>query len=509
MAIRFSLGAGRSRVVRQLLTENLLLWVVAGAAGLLLSAWGVRLLRPFVGPVLPGFPQFNPIAINLRAIAYGLVMTFVSGLVFGLLPALQGSRLDIVTVLKEGGRGLISSRQMHYWRKALIVCEVGFCVVLLLGAGLLLKSLERLTSQPLGFRTGNDVTFKLELVSEKYKQPVERSLFYDRLLDQIRHFPGVESVGATSALPLNGTMVFGFSVLGRPSNGANFMPAGFEAISPDYFHAIGMPVLAGRTFTELDSEQSGRVALINQTLAHRYFANEDPIGKRVKVGYATSGAPWMTIVGVVGDVKHAGLDWDYLPEIYLPYRQLDRLVYGSFASAMFFVVRLQGRFSVDNQIRAAVSSLDCGVPVADMIGTNEIIARKQLPSQSNSAIFTVFAGISLVLAAVGLYAIVSQTVVQRRREIGIRMALGAQACDVIVGTMREGIVLALAGSAVGVAGGLLLTRLIRSMLFGVTTTDPLVFVGVPVMLLAVAALASLLPALRAASGDPLEVLRCE
>lgn len=509
LAIRFSLGAGRRRVVRQLLTENLLLWGVSGIAGLLLSALGVNMLLPFLGWVLPELPQFNPIAINFRASTYALATTLVSGSLFGLLPAVQGSRLDIMAILKQGGRGLISSRQIHYWRKALIGCEVGFCVVLLIGAGLLLKSLVRLTTQPLGFRTGNDVTFKLELTSEKYQQPLERSLFYDRLLDQIRHLPGVESAGATSALPLNGTLVFGFSVLGRPSSGGNFMPAGFEAISPDYFRAIGMPVIAGRTFTETDSERSGRVAIINQTLAHRYFANEVPLGKRIKVGDATSEAPWMAVVGVVGDVKHAGLDWDYLPEIYLPYQQLDRRGYDAFAPAMFFVVRLQGRFSVDSHIRSAVSALDRDVPVAYMMGTNQIIASKELPSQSNSALFAALAGISLLLAAVGLYAVVSQTVLQRRQEIGIRMALGAQARDVIGRTIREAIVLAGAGALGGVAGGLLLTRLIRSMLFGVTTTDPLVFAGVPVMLLAVAALASLLPALRAASADPLEVLRCE
>ena len=509
MAIRFALGAGRSRVVRQMLTETLLLWVVAGTAGLLLSVTGVNMLRPFVGRVLPEFPQFNPIAINFPAIAYAVVTTLASGLLFGLLPALQGSRLDIMAALKQGGRGVIPSRQIHYWRKALIGCEVGFCVVLLIAAGLLLKSLVRLTTQPLGFRTGNDLTFKLELSSEKYTQPVERSLFYDRLLDQISHLPGVESVGATSALPLNGTVVFGFSVLGHSLNGGNFLPAAFEAISPDYFRAIGIPVLAGRTFAEHDSGRSSRVAIINQTVGHRYFGDENPIGRHIKLGEVTSDAPWMTIVGVVGDVKHAGLDWDYLPEIYLPYQQLDQRGYDAFASAMFFVVRLQHSFSVDNQIRAAVSSLDRDVAVADMMRTDELIESKELPSQSSSAIFAAFAGISLLLAAVGLYAIVSQTVLQRRQEIGIRMALGAQACDVIGNMMREGMVLAAAGGAVGVIGSVLLTHAIRSMLFDVTTTDPLVFVSVSVLFLAVAALASLVPALRAASANPLEVLRCE
>lgn len=509
MAIRLSLGAGRSRIVGQILTETLLLWIVAGTVGLLLSASGVNMLRPFVGRVLPEFPQFNRIAINVQSTAYALVTTLVSGLLFGLLPALQGSRLDIIAALKQGGRGVMSSRQIHHWRKVLVASEVGFSVVLLIGAGLLLKSLVRLSTQPLGFRTGDDVTFKLELTSDKYKQPVERSLFYDRLLDRLSHLPGIESAGATSALPLNGTVVFGFNVFGRQSNRSNFMPAGFEAISPGYCRAIGMPVLAGRTFTKYDSERSSRAAIINQTLVRRYFTSEDPIGKRIKLGDVTSDAPWMTIVGVVGDVKHAGLDWDYLPEVYLPYRQLDRRGYDAFAPAMFFIVHLQGRFSVGNQIRAAVSSLDREVPVEDMMGTNEIIESKELPAQSNSAIFTAFAGISLLLAAVGLYAIVSQTVLQRRQEIGIRMALGAQPRDIIRTTMKEGIMLAASGAASGVAGALLLTRLISSMLFGVTTTDPLVFVGVPVLFLAVAALASLLPALRAASADPLEVLRCE
>jgi putative ABC transport system permease protein len=509
MAIRYSLGAARSRIVRQLLTENVALWMLAGAAGVLLSIAAINVLRPLASQVLPELPQFNPIAVDSRAAIYALLVTFVTGVLFGLLPALQASRLDIVGVLKEGGRGLMSSRRMHYWRKALIASEVGFCVVLLIGAGLLLKSLVHLTAQPLGFRAGNDVTFKVELTSENYQKPVTRSAFYDRLLEQIGHLPGVESVGATSALPLNGTVVFGFSILGLPASASNFMPAGFEAISSEYFRTIGMPVFAGRNFNAGDSERADHVAIVNRTLARRYFADEDPIGKRIKPGDGTSHAAWMTIVGVVGDVKHAGLDWDYLPEIYLPYRQLDEPAYQGLAPAMYFVIRGRGRLPVNNEIRSAVWSLDRNVPVVDMMGMNEIMATKELPSQSNAAIFAAFAGMALLLAAVGLYAIVSQSVLQRRKEIGIRIALGASAPNVIGNTIREGIVLAATGAVIGLAGGALLTQLLRSMLFGVATTDPSVFVAVPLLLLLVAIFASLIPALRAASADPLEALRCD
>ena len=508
MAVRYSLGAARARIVRQLLTENILLWALAGLTGLLLSFAGLKLLLPIATQAFQDFPQLNPIAINSRAATFTLLLTLGTGVVFGLVPALQGSRHDIAGALKEAGRGLLASRRMNWWRKALVASQVSCCVILLIGAALLLKSLVQLTTQPLGFHPGNDLTFKVELTGERYQQPLQRYNFYDRLLQQMSHLPGVASVGSTSSLPLQGTVVFGFSILGHPAGATSFLLAGNEAVSPDYFRTIGITVLAGRAIASHDSEHSEPVAVINQTLSRRYFSNESPIGKRIKLGDAASQAAWMTVVGIVADVKHAGLDWDYLPEIYLPYRQLAP-EYAGLAPEMFFVVRALGRTSLNKGIRTAVASLDRNVPVVEMIPMGDIVSSKELPSQLNTAMFGAFAVTSLLLAAIGLYAIVAQSVLQRRKEIGIRIALGATPAAVIANAMREGMLLGVAGAAIGLAGAFALIRLIRSILFGVTATDPLVFVGVPLLLLLVASLASFIPALRAASADPLEALRCE
>ncbi|MBV8811830.1 MAG: ABC transporter permease, partial [Acidobacteriaceae bacterium] len=480
MAVRYSLGAARARVVRQLLTENILLWIIAGLTGLALSVLGIKLLVPIASQAFVELPQINVIGINSRVVAHTFVVTFVTGILFGLVPAVQGSRVDIVGTLKETGRGLMSSRRMHYWRKALVASEVTFCVILLIGAGLLLKSLVKLTTQPLGFRAGNDVTFRVELTGEGYKDAIARNNFLDRLLKQLSNLPGVQSVGATTALPLKGTVVFGFSILGHPAGHNAFMLTGNDIISPDFFRTLGIPLLAGRTFTERDSERSEQVAIVNETLVRRYFAHDNPIGQRIKQGDEKSQAPWMTVVGIVGDVKHAGLDWDTLPVIFVPYRQAIPM-FQPLTREMSLVVRAGSRVSLNSEIRATVSSLDRNVPVVEMEPMGDIIAAKELPSEFSSAIFGGFACMSLLLAAIGLYAIVAQSVLQRRKEIGVRIALGATPGNITGSTMREGVILGVIGAIAGLVGGLALTRLISSMLFGVTTTDASVFIAVPLL----------------------------
>ncbi|MBV9500109.1 MAG: ABC transporter permease [Acidobacteriaceae bacterium] len=508
MAVRYSLGAARARVVRQLLTENILLWIIAGLTGLALSVLGIKLLVPIASQAFVELPQINVIGINSRVVAHTFVVTFVTGILFGLVPAVQGSRVDIVGTLKETGRGLMSSRRMHYWRKALVASEVTFCVILLIGAGLLLKSLVKLTTQPLGFRAGNDVTFRVELTGEGYKDAIARNNFLDRLLKQLSNLPGVQSVGATTALPLKGTVVFGFSILGHPAGHNAFMLTGNDIISPDFFRTLGIPLLAGRTFTERDSERSEQVAIVNETLVRRYFAHDNPIGQRIKQGDEKSQAPWMTVVGIVGDVKHAGLDWDTLPVIFVPYRQAIPM-FQPLTREMSLVVRAGSRVSLNSEIRATVSSLDRNVPVVEMEPMGDIIAAKELPSEFSSAIFGGFACMSLLLAAIGLYAIVAQSVLQRRKEIGVRIALGATPGNITGSTMREGVILGVIGAIAGLVGGLALTRLISSMLFGVTTTDASVFIAVPLLLVFMASVATLLPSLRAALTDPVEALRFE
>jgi putative ABC transport system permease protein len=508
MAVRYSLGAARMRVVRQLLTENMLLWMVAGVAGFALSIVGVKVLVPIASRAFDELPRINVIGINSRVVAYTFILTFVTGMLFGLVPALQGTRVDTVGTLKETGRGLLSSRRMQYWRKALVVSEVTICVILLIGAGLLLKSLVRLTTQPLGFHPGNDVTFKVELTSERYQDAAARNDFFDRLLKELSNLPGVQSAGATTALPLKGTVVFGFTIQGHPAGPNAFMLTGNDIISPEFFRTMGIPLLAGRTFTEWDSEHSEYVAVVNQTLVRRYFPNENPIGQRIKQGGEKSRAPWMRVVGIIGDVKHAGLDWDTLPVIFVPYRQAAPM-FQPLTREMSFVIRTHSSVSLSSEIRAAVSSLDRNVPVVDIEAMDDIIAEKELPSGFSSAIFGGFACMSLLLAAIGLYGIVSQSVLQRRKEIGIRIALGATPGKITGDTMQEGIILVVIGAVVGLVCGLALTRVIKSMLFGVTTTDASVFIAVPLLLVFVAAIATLLPSIRAALTDPLSALRFE
>lgn len=508
MAIRYSLGAARTRVVRQLLTENMLLWMIAGAAGFAVSIVGVKVLVPIASQAFDELPHINVIGINSRVVAYTFILTFVTGMLFGLVPALQGTRVDVVGTLKETARGLVSSRRMQYWRKALVVSEVAICVILLIGAGLLLKSLVRLTTQPLGFHPGKDVTFKVELTSEHYKDATVRNNFFDRLLNELSSLPGVRSAGATTALPLKGTVVFGFTIQGHPAGPNAFMLTGNDIISPEFLRTMGIPLLAGRAFNERDSEHSEFVAIVNQTLVRRYFPSENPIGQRIKQGGEKSQAPWMRIVGIVGDVKHAGLDWDTLPVIFVPYRQAAPM-FQPLTREMSFAIRTHSPVSLTSEIRAAVSSLDRNVPVVETEAMDDIIAAKELPSEFSTAIFGGFACMSLLLAAIGLYGIVSQSVLQRRKEIGIRIALGATPGNITENAMREGLMLGVIGAVLGLIGGLALTRLISGMLFGVTTTDASVFMGVPLLLALVAIVATLLPSIRAASMDPLAALRFE
>src|SRR5262245_74341 len=367
IAVRCSLGATRSRILRQLLTENLLLWCLAGLVGLILAAVGLKLLLSLGLLTSRELPHLNPIQMDWRVAGLTTALTFLAGGIFGLLPAItQSSIVDLASMLKEGSRSVASGRRLQYLRRLLVSLELSISTTLLLAAGLLLVSLVRLTSQPPGFQPENLLTFKL-LVSKTFKPGFERNNFYARLLEAIRGMPGVASAGTSSSLPLiRGALTDLFTIMGQPASPNELRLAAKEAVSPDYFHTLGIPLLAGRSFVERDTETAEPVVIINETLARRFFPNENPIGQQIKNGSEKRRSPWMRVVGVVGDIKHVGLDWDYLPEMFLPYRQLTP-DYAILTGEMFVAVRAPSGAALGRDLRNVVTSINKDVPVANML----------------------------------------------------------------------------------------------------------------------------------------------
>jgi macrolide transport system ATP-binding/permease protein len=509
IAVRCSLGATRSRILRQLLTENLLLWFLAGLVGLILATIGLKLLLSLGLLTIHEFPHLNPIQLDWRVAALTTALTFLAGGIFGLLPAItQSSIVDIASVLKEGSRSIASGRRLQYLRRLLVSSELSISATLLLAAGLLLVSLVRLTSQPLGFQPDNLLTFKL-LVSKTFKPGFERNDFYARLLEAIRGMPSVASVGTSSSLPLiRGALADIFTIKGQPASPNELRMAIKGAVSPDYFRTLGIPQLAGRSFDERDTETTEPIVIINETFARRFFPNENPIGRLVKNGTENRQSSWMRVVGVVGDIKHANLGWDHLPEMFFPYRQIQP-DYGILTGEMFVTVRAPYGAALGRDLRNVVASISKDVPVANMLRMEDVIAESKLLPRLNTFVIGVIGGLAVLLAAAGLYGVLSQFVSQRRHEIGIRMALGATPASILMLVLKEGLTITAIGMVFGLAGGLGLTRVMRGVLWNVSGSDPLVLISIAALMLIVAVAASLLPALRATSLDPVQTLRYE
>jgi putative ABC transport system permease protein len=500
IAIRVALGAGRLRILRQLLTESILLAAAGGGLGLLLGYWGIDGLTTLIPS---DFRDVVTISVDRWVLGFTLGVSLLTGLAFGLMPAIHASRSEVSDSLKEGGRSSASASHQRF-RSILVASEVALALVLLASAGLMLRSIGRLLAVDPGFNTDNVLTMRVALPEAKYPKDVQVVAFYKQVLERIRALPGVRSASVVRPLPLTGDgWQTDFYLEGRPMPAPGQTPnSDFHMIDPDYLRVMGIPLLKGRAFTEADDDQALRVVLINATMAQRYWPGEDPVGKRIRVGRGAMRF-WATVVGIVGDTKQYGLERNAKTEFYLPY--LQRSVH-----SMELVVRsATDPLGLVTAVRSSVEAVDPDQPVYGVRTMAQYLAESVASRRTTMLLLGVFAGLALILAAVGIYGVMAYAVVQRTHEIGVRMALGAGRGDVLKLVVRSGLVLAFAGVAVGLIAALGLTRLMSSLLFGVRPTDPVTLGAVALLLTAVALLASYIPARRATRVDPNVALRYE
>ncbi|HEV8702061.1 MAG TPA: ABC transporter permease [Candidatus Polarisedimenticolia bacterium] len=497
IAVRAALGAGRLRIVRQLLTESLLLFLCGGLAGTLLALWGTDLVVALASESLP---RSGEIVMDLSVLAFSLALSTVAGILFGLAPALQHSRVDVERALRDDGRNATAGRGRSRVLGALAVTQVALSLVLLTGAGLLIKSLWTLLRVDPGFRAERVLTLDLALPESRYPDEGRMFAFYTSLLDRLDALPGVQSAGAVNILPLSGSnSCDGFSVIEHPPAAVGRQPCAEARYStPGYFPALGIPLVRGRSFTEADDGNAPRVALINQAMARLFFPGEDPIGKHVVYNAAPR-----AIVGIVGDVRHFGLDTEAPPEFYLPHQQLP-----------MWEMTLAVRASSDSvplvaAVRGAIAALDRDLAVANVRTISDLLHRSVARPRFRAVLLGAFAATALALAAIGIFGVLAHGVAQRTREIGIRMALGARRRAILGMMLGQGIRLTLAGVGLGLAASIVLTRFLSGLLFGVSPTDPITLSGVTLLLTLVALLACVVPARRATRVDPMTALRCE
>jgi len=493
MAIRVALGAGRMRIVRQLLTESLLLAAIGGGAGTLLAVGAIKL---FSVSTITGLPRADEVSVDGWVLLFTLIISLLTGVIFGLTPALQVANPNLNETLKEGGRHSSGAARSRL-RNLLVVSEIALSLVLLVGAGLLIKSFLRLQSVNAGFDPHNLLTMQFTLPGTQYSGTERQSAFVQQTLQRIETLPGVKSVAATINLPLIGTWGMGYGIEGRANT--PIQPADNANVTPNYFRTMGIPLLKGRDFSDRDTGAAPPVIIISDAMARKHFTNENPLGQIVYAGGRRE------IVGVVADVRPRGLELDVKPQIYLPYAQKPTI-----APFVTLTIRTeQEPLSLAAAVKKEIGNLDKDLPVANVRTMEQIISTSLEQRRLTMSLLGVFAAIAVALAAVGIYGVMSYSVAQRAHEIGIRMALGACAGDVLRLVARQGLALALAGVAIGLGGASVATRTMENLLFKVSATDPLTFVSVPLLLAAVAMLAALVPARRATKVDPLVALRSE
>ena len=502
IAIRMALGAGRGRLIRQLLTESILLGLLGGAAGLLIANWGLQALIALSPEDTPRLDQIN---IDRRVLLFTFAVSLLTGLLFGLVPALQASKADLNESLKEGGRSSTGGVRGRRIRSLLVVFEIGLSLVLLIGAGLMIKSFMRLRDVSLGFKPDRLMTMNLQLSRSRY-QGRQGHDFYQKLIQRVEAMPGVESAAAITdifidALPNSAS----FAVEGKPpASAADQIEAPIDFVTPGYFRAMGIPLLLGRDVDERDVPDSTRVVVINNTFAQRLWPGEDPLGKRFTFGPGDSNPQWLTIVGVVADMRRTGYEAEVRCETFLPYSQR------TFIGFMTLVVRAKtDAKSIIPAVRDEVWSIDSNQTISHIRTMDQTLDEMVSQRRLNMVLFGIFAATAMILAAVGVYGVISYSVTQREHEMGIRMALGASGKDVIKLVIGQGLLLTLAGVSVGLVGALLLTRVMASLLYLVSATDTWTFAVIPILLTVVALAASFIPARRATKVDPMIALRYE
>jgi putative ABC transport system permease protein len=501
IAIRTAMGAGRIRVVRQLLTESLLLAIVAGILGAALAFWGSDVL---VRLSPENLPRVGEIHIDGWALAFTAGLSLLTGILFGLAPALQSTHSNIVEALKEGSLSMTAGRSRHGLRSSLVIVEMALALILLVSAGLLIRSLIRLQDVNPGFDPHNVMTASLDLPDAKYSDP-KKAEFFRGLIPQLQAIPGVQSAAGVFPLPMSGDEIrTSFQIEGRPVAKSDEPHTSIRCVTPNYFTAMRIPLLQGREFTERDEASSTKVLIVNQAFAQQFFPGENPIGQRILAGIANAGEPPMReIIGVVGNVKFEDLTSEFSPESYIPYGQLQ------FGSITIVVRSSKNPQGLAKPIAAAVQSLDKDLPTYASKTVEQYLDGTIAVPRFNTFLLAIFAALAMVLTAVGLYGVISYTVAQRTHEIGIRMALGAQPGDMMRLVVGQGMRLALFGVGVGLIAALGLTRFLSSLLFGVSSTDPVSFAAVVAMLFTVVLLACYIPARRAMRVDPMIALRYE
>ncbi len=507
-AVRNALGASQNRIVRQLLTESLVISLAGGALGVLLASLGCKGLVALAPPfLLRSATGLAGGAADLRVLAFTLVTVIASALLFGLVPALQSARPHLMETLKETGRSSVQSPRSRRFRSALVVSEIALAMVLLVGAGLMVRTLAQLSRVNLGFNPANVLTLRVPLSGDRYKQPQARADFWEHVVAAVKALPGVEAASVSRGLPISGWAGQFFTTSDQPNPPAGQVPdANYVVAGPDYFRTMQIPLRRGRSFDEHDTQGTEGVVIVNEELARLHWPGQDPLGKQLRVGPPT--APWLTVVGVAGNVLSQGQDAGFHAEIYIPYQQFPWLMGGP----QHLLVRTFATVKPESLVRAVVLEVhraDKSLPTADIATMEQIALEPMAQQRMVMALLVSFAALALVLSALGIYSVLSYSIAQRTREIGVRVALGAERGSVLRLVVGGGVRLALFGIAVGIAAALALTQLMTDMLYGVRATDPVTFSAVAIVLAVTSLLACYIPARRAMKVDPIVALRYE
>jgi putative ABC transport system permease protein len=500
MALRAALGAGRGRLIRQLLTESVLLAAVGGALGTALAVFATRALLA----LNPGtLPALFDVRLDVGVLVFGLALSVATGIVFGVLPALDAARGDLHGALKEGGRGASGGRQGERVRRALVVAQVGLAVVLLVGAGLLTRTFAELTRVRLGFNPDHVLTAQIRVSGERYDSAALVNRFYDRVLEDVRRSPGVTVVGAAMKLPTGGRMTSGLVVDGQPTDPTHLSSVGYTLIRGEYFKALGIPLVTGRTFDEHDTPDAPGVVIVNQAAARAFFRGGEAVGGRVRLG-PNPAAPWSVVIGVVGDIRDQGFDVTPGPAVFASHVQ------NTWWRSLAIVIRTTSDPRVaEPALRRAVRHADPALALRDVRSLEDVLGSSLGARRFALGLVSCFAGVALVLAAVGIYGVLAFSVTSRTREFGVRLALGATTRNILVLVVGQGMAWSLVGLTLGIAGAVAGGRLLSGLLYGVTPTDVTTFVSVALGLLLVVVVASLVPAARAMRVDPTMSMRAE